>query len=85
MKFEIIDISESGIKFLCNNIEDFKSGQKLQGTVIFHDGKSMSMKGNVLRIYKKTAIVSLSVNVPFSRIISEQRFLKTHYPDYLED
>jgi hypothetical protein len=77
MKFEIIDISE--------NTEDFRAGQELQGTVMFNDGKSMDLKGNILRIYKKTAIVCLSVYIPFSHIVREQRFLKTQYPDHLED
>jgi hypothetical protein len=85
MNFEIIDISESGIKFHCKNAEDFRAGQELQGTVMFNDGKSMALKGNILRIYKKTAIVWLSVYIPFSHIVREQRFLKTHYPDHLED
>jgi len=82
--FEIIDISESGIKFHCENIEDYRANQELQGTVVFNDGKPLILKGNILRVYKKTAIVWLSVNIPFSRIVREQRFLKTRYPDYLD-
>ena len=84
-KFEIIDISESGIKFYCKNTEAFSAGQEIEGTVMFTDGKSLVLKGNILRSYKKTAIVWLSVNIPFSHIIREQRFLNTHYPDHPED
>jgi len=84
-KFEIIDISESGIKFFCENTEDFTAGQEVKGTLMFNDGTSMIIKGNILRIYKRTAIVWLSVHIPFRHIIREQRFLKTHYPDQLED
>ena len=84
-KFEIIDISESGIKFYCENTVGFRSGQEMEGTVIFTDGKSLALKGTILRIYKRTAIVWLSVYIPFSHIIREQRFLKTHYPDNLDD
>ncbi|KPK36756.1 MAG: hypothetical protein AMK70_01165 [Nitrospira bacterium SG8_35_1] len=84
-KFEVIDISESGIKFYCENTEDLKAGQEVQGTVTFNDGKSLILKGNILRIYKRTAIVWLSAYIPFRLIIREQRYLKTHYPDHFED
>ncbi len=72
--FDIIDISERGIKFY--------GGPKFQTTITFHDGEFFDIEGKVLRTQNNEMVVQLLQSIPFERIIKEQRYLVTKYVGY---
>ncbi len=83
--FEVINISEKGIKILCTQCSGFKIDVAVQFTLTFRDNKSFSLEGKILQIYKRAAVISLTKNIPLERIIQEQRYILANYPDKLHE
>ncbi|MEZ6059414.1 MAG: hypothetical protein R3C19_03530 [Planctomycetaceae bacterium] len=83
-RYEVIDVSEYGVKFLHSNSESFSPGRAVQGTILFHDGTSSAVSGNVLRTlnlrHVSECIVQLTTGVPLSQITAQQRYLKQKFP-----
>ncbi len=80
--YEIIDLSEHGIRFFGNDVSRFHSDMEIDGIIKFDDGISLSIKGKIIRIDKNNAIMFLMESIPFGRIVAEQRFIKVKYPEY---
>ncbi|MEN8263742.1 MAG: PilZ domain-containing protein [Nitrospirota bacterium] len=83
--YEIMDISEHGIKFLGNDVSRFHSDMKIDGMITFDDGISIGIKGKIIRIDRNNAVMFLMESIPFGRIVAEQRFIKVKYPEYGQD
>lgn len=50
-EYEVIDISEKGVKFITDHPERFSPGLKeVEANIIFRDGKSCEIQGAILRI-----------------------------------
>ncbi|NOZ68617.1 MAG: PilZ domain-containing protein [Deferribacteres bacterium] len=81
-EYEVIDLSESGLKFLCREVDEFTAGAAVRVTITFNDGESLHVKGKILRTAEKVSVISFSEDIPFGRILKEQRYLKVHYPEY---
>ncbi len=80
--YEIMDISEHGIRFLGNDVSRFHSDMKIDGMITFDDGISIGIKGKIIRIDGNNAVMFLMESIPFGRIVAEQRFIKEKYPEY---
>ena len=80
--YEIIDLSEHGIRFFGNDVSRFHSDMKIDGIITFDDGGSISIKGKIIRIDKNNAVMFLTESIPFGRIVTEQRFINEKYPEY---
>ncbi|MBW2148868.1 MAG: PilZ domain-containing protein [Deltaproteobacteria bacterium] len=72
--FDIIDISEKGIKFSLDTT--------LRATISFHDGESLHVEGKIIRIRNNEIVVHLSKDIPPERISTEQRYLMNKYVGY---
>ncbi len=83
-KYEVADVSERGIRFLHSADTVFPPGTEVQGTVLFHDGTSNTVEGNVLRTASRRnlreCIVQLEVGIPLAQITAQQRYLKKKFP-----
>lgn len=82
-EFEVTNISERGIKFNCKQCSEFKIGLEVHFTLTFHDNESFLLEGKILHTYKSAIVIGLTRNIPFKRIILEQRYILTNYPDKL--
>ncbi len=81
-EYEVVDISESGLKFLCKKINEFRAGSEVRLEITFNDGGSLHVRGKILRTTEKVSVISFSEDIPFGIILKEQRYLKAHYPEY---
>ncbi len=72
--FDVIDISERGIKF--------SLGPTLSETITFHDGESLAIEGNFLRTQDNEIVIQPLKGIPAERINKEQRYLKKKYIGY---
>ena len=82
-EYDVIDISEKGIKFICKEMNEFQQGLEVKINITFNNADPLALKGIVLRIDKKIAVLSLTESIPLDRIIAEQRYIKLNYPDYV--
>ncbi len=69
--FKILDISETGIKFLNDN--NLKLEDKIEGELSFPDGETFQVDGNIIRKQDDQVILNLNSPIPYSKIIREQR------------
>ncbi len=82
--FEVLDISEQGIKFFSKRAYELKPGLLLSAKIVFKGGESFNIKGKIIRNTGKEVILSLLEGIPTSKIMSEQQFLINKYPDHLK-
>jgi hypothetical protein len=71
--YEVLDISERGLKFASD--QEAKFAEWVRGTLIFSDRESLVVEGRI--IWKKEAQIGLKLATPISyiRILKEQRSL----------
>ena len=79
-EFEVVNISEKGVMFLAE--KKIKFGRWVSGEVTFYDGQSMGIEGKIVRKYENNIGMFLTIkSIPYSRILSEQRFLARFKPE----
>jgi hypothetical protein len=91
--FLITDISQNGIRFVCNeNCKDCTNPISLKSTVAFkiqfHDGETIDVKIKILRCERtlhsreKTYSGYIENSLSNERIAKEQAYLLNHFPDF---
>ena len=80
-QYEVIDISEKGVRFLHQGTCTLQPGSETRIKITFHNGVSLDIKCKVLRFNDTAAILSLLQDIPFEIIIEEQRYIKKSFPD----
>jgi len=73
-EFEVINLSEKGIRFLLDKQIEFTKW--VRGRVTFQDGESLEVEGKI--IWKKPDEIALSlliIPIPYERVLKEQRYL----------
>jgi len=80
--FEVIDVSEHGIRFAGNKINQLQAEMELPATITFSDGSSLKVQGRILRVDRKVVVMYMPESIPFVKIAAEQRFIKMNYPGY---
>ena len=73
--FDVIDISERGLRFRLGEAEAPEAGNEVQGVVRFRRGETITVRGSVLRVDGREVAVRLEEGVPLRVIMEEQRFL----------
>ncbi len=74
--FSVLDISEKGIRFQKSFTTRLDTGQSVKGVVIFQDLSKFEFCGYVLRVVNREAVVIFLKNLPYQRIMSEQRYIQ---------
>jgi hypothetical protein len=77
--FEVIDLSERGVRFRLDEGVPLSVGDAVAGTVRFLRNESVEVMGVVVRVTGREVAVKLEVGVPLRIIIEEQRFLREHH------
>jgi hypothetical protein len=73
--FKVIDISEGGVRFLCDIQGGFEVNQVVEAMITFHDGESEPLFGRVSRILGEEVAIQTSHGITFNRAMKEQRHL----------
>jgi hypothetical protein len=73
--FEVLDLSERGIRFRLGEAMAPEAGHQLRGTVRFIRGVTAEVGGTILRVRDGQVAAVLEEGVPASVIRAEQRFL----------
>lgn len=80
--FDVIDLSERGVRFRMEEGVTFAIGREVSGTIRFRRNEPVEVMGSVVRVAALEVAVKLDVGVPLRIIIEEQRFLREHPPGY---
>jgi len=80
--YEVIDISEEGVKFCYNEpAEEMHIGDKIKGEIVFRNNQSIRLEGRVMRLLKKNIIVKPKKSIPYEEvIIKEEIYVLKNYP-----
>jgi hypothetical protein len=73
--FDVVDISERGIRFRLGDAHQPEAGLELQGEVRFKRGETISVRGTVLRVHNGEVAAHLDDGIPLRIVMDEQRFL----------
>lgn len=73
--FDVVDISERGLRFRLGDAATPDAGNEVQGTVRFRSGETITVRGTVLRVDGREVAVRLEEGVPLRVIMEQQRFL----------
>jgi hypothetical protein len=73
--YEVLDVSEYGLKFSANDECHFMHGQKLQMELQFHDKDKYNCMGRVVRLQDSAIAVNLVTPLPLPKIRSQHIFL----------
>ena len=80
---DVVELSERGVRFIYKGTRQLSKGLEMQVNIIFYDGESFQFTGEILRVEKKDVILHFSVDLPITRIMKEQRYLRAHIVGYM--
>ena len=75
LAFDVVDLSERGIRFRLGDVPAPEPGVEVQGTLRFRRGETLTIRGTVLRVVDKEVSARLEEGIPLRVIMEEQRFL----------
>ncbi|MCP4510493.1 MAG: PilZ domain-containing protein [Fuerstiella sp.] len=84
--FAVAEISEHGMRVLLQeaDIDAWPIGETVCGQMIFSDGDSFAVVGEIVRHADTGAelqcALSLSEGIPYARMVAEQRFMMQIFP-----
>ena len=77
--YEVVDLSEFGVKFKVNDIEPFLLGDEVAANIRFHDDEYFECRGKVIRFGQAEVVINLSDPLPLQKIRSEHIYLINKY------
>ena len=77
--YEVIDISEHGVRFRIDEDARLGVGDPLLGQVRFKRTDPVTVTGTVLRIVGREVAARLETGVPLRTMIEEQRYLREQH------
>ena len=80
INYQVYDISEEGMRFKNEIKSNLSYNDNVAGALIFEDGDSFLIRGNVIRLSDKEASLKLKTPLPLRKIVSEQRVMISKFP-----
>jgi len=75
-QFDVVDVSERGLRFRLGQAAAPDAGNEVQGTIRFRRGDTVPIRGVVVRVDENGEVAArLDDGVPLRVIMEEQRFL----------
>ena len=81
--YDVVELSESGLRFVAREACSVAIGDQFSGTLGFRDDARVTIQGRLLRLERGELVASLSVGPGFKRIVAEQGYLLAKYPELL--
>ena len=79
-EFEVVDISEKGVRFFAD--KKIKFGRWVTGNITFCDGQTVGIEGRIAWKRGESLGMFLTIKpIPYSKILSEQRLLARFKPE----
>jgi len=79
-EFEVVDISEKGVRFFAD--KKIKFGRWVTGNITFCDGQTVGIEGRIAWKRGESIGMFLTVkSIPYPKILSEQRLLARFKPE----
>lgn len=75
--YEVLDISEKGLRYEVRDRRVPTIGTEVGGRVQFRRGEELEVTGEVIRARDGIVVLALSPPLPFAEILAEQRFLRS--------
>lgn len=79
--FQVWEISEGGLQFSRVGDVAFQNGDKVSGSIEFHDGQVVIIAGVIGRVQPPVNIIVQLEGIDFARMVKEQLHLRKKYPD----
>lgn len=80
--FWVCEISEQGTRILFTNSHPVALGITISGTIRFHDGEMIEIKGQVLRLDDGELVAQLTQGPDLKRMTKEQIYIRKKYPGF---
>jgi hypothetical protein len=77
--FEVIDLSEGGVRFRTEDTPSFGMADNVSGRIRFQRTEVVEVKGAVVRLGSREVALKLNVAIPLRVIIEEQRYLREQH------
>lgn len=77
--YEVLDISEQGVRFRGDDEIAVAVGDPLAGKVRFRRTHPVEVRGTVLRVAGREVAAKLDLGVPLKVMIEEQRYLREQH------
>lgn len=74
--YEVIDVSEEGVRFFDHPTRSFLPGQKICGQIHFRDEQTVEIEGSVFRMMEGVIVLLLSRKIPYKLIVAEELYLR---------
>ena len=78
---EVLDLSETGVRFFSETVADTGPGETLRARIEFADGRKFDVCGKVVRIQDHHFAMELDTPLPQGLMMAEHRELIQKYPD----
>ncbi len=80
-EYLVVDLSERGVKFMCDPRVCMRLNDTFKGKILFKDGKHVPVSGTVLRVAddKRSCVASLVEGVPLAKMMEEHRVILQKY------
>ena len=79
-EFEVVDISEKGVRFSAD--KEIKFGRWVTGNITFYDGQAVGIEGRIAWKRGESIGMFLTIkSIPYPKILSEQRLLARFKPE----
>ena len=80
---EVIEIAEGGIRIVVNRSATMQLGEPFDGDICFHDARTESVAGEVLRLEGSLAVIKLTTGLSLHRVMVEQSYIQKKYPMFI--
>lgn len=75
--YDVIDVSERGLRFQLNHQRAPQLGDRIVGLLHFRRGESTRIEGSVIRLVPAVVAIALNPPLAFSEMMMEQRYLRS--------
>ena len=76
----VCELSEGGLRILCDTESGLHVGQTVQGTIVLSSGERIDVKGLAVRREKDELVITQAEGVTFQHMMNEQRNLVHRFP-----
>ncbi len=79
-EFSVCELSEGGLRILCEGDPSIRVGQPVRGTLILTTGEHIDVKGFAVRREQDELVITQAEGITFQHMMAEQRNLVHKYP-----